>query len=148
MQANRVTRLIPLTAISGSPLCPLQAVMQINQFDPVPYHCPFFSYMDKGKLVIISRLQSQWVLSQTLEFLGLDNRKYVFHTFRRNGASLVISLNIPIEHIEAHGTWKSDAVWSYLSTSHYPLALTNTISKHLSTSKVLNVKCVTQIVLG
>ena len=108
--------------------------MQINQLYPVPNHCPFFSYMNKGKLVIISQSQARLVLFQTLEFLGLDASKYGFHTFRRSGASLALSLNIPVEHIKAHGTWKSDAVWSYLSTSHYPLALTNTISKHLSTS--------------
>ena len=53
MQANRDSHLIPLAAIPGSPLCPLQAIMQIHQLYPVPDHCPMFSYMNRGKLVII-----------------------------------------------------------------------------------------------
>ena len=132
MQANRDSRLIPLAAIPGSPLCPLQAIMQINQFYPVPDHCPMFSYMIRGKLVIISQSQARRVLKLTLEFLGLDASKYGFHTFRRSGASLEFSLNIPVEHIKAHGTWTSDAVWAYLTTSQYLLALTTTMSTHLS----------------
>ena len=132
MQANRDSRLIPLAAIPGSPLCPLQAILQINQFYPVPDHCPMFSYMNKGKLVIIS--QARRVLKLTLQFLGLDPSKYGFHTFRRrSGASLAFSLNILVQHIKAHGTWTSDAVWAYLSTNHYPLALTTTMSTHLTT---------------
>ena len=132
MQANRDSRLIPLAAIPGSPLCPLQAILQINQFCPVPDQCPMFSYMNKGKLVIISQTQARRVLKQTLQFLGLDPANYGFHTFRRSGASLAFSLNIPVDHIKAQGTWTSDAVWAYLSTNHYPLALTTTMSTHLT----------------
>ena len=133
MQANRDSRLIPLAAIPGSPLCPLQAILQINQFYAVPDHCHMFSYMNKGKLVIISKSQARRVLKRTLQFLGLDPSKYSFHTFRRSGASLAFSLNIPVEHIKVHGTWTSNAVWAYLSTNHYPLALTTTMSTHLTT---------------
>ena len=60
MQANTDSRIIP-----GSPLCPLLAIMQINQAHPVPDHCPLFSYMSKGKLVIISQSQGRLVLAQT-----------------------------------------------------------------------------------
>ena len=133
MQANRDIRLIPLAAIPGSPLCPLQAIMQINQFYPVPDHCPMFSYMNRDKLVIISQSQARLVLNDTLELMGLDTSKYGFHTFRRSGASLAFSLNIPVKQLKAHRTWTSDAVWAYLLTSHYPLALTKTISTHLAT---------------
>ena len=136
MQANTDTRLIPLVAIPGSPLCPLQEIMHINQTYPVPDHCPMFSYMSKGKLVIISQLQARLVLAQTLEFLGLDSSNYGFHTFRRSGASLAFSLKVPLKHIKAHGIWTSDAVWAYLSTSQYLLALTNTLSTPLATFEI------------
>ena len=133
LQANRDTRILPLASIPGSPLCPMQAVNHINQTYPVSKHCPFFSYMDKHKLIIITQRQARSVLAQTLKFLGLDPGKYGFHTFRRSGASLAFSLGIPVEYIKAHGTWKSDAVYTYLDQSQHPLALTSTISKHLST---------------
>ena len=127
MQANTDSRLIPLAAIPCSPLCPLQAIMQINQVYLVPDHCHMFSFMNKGKLVIISQTQARLVLTQTLQFLRLDASNYGFYTFRRSGASLAFSLNIHVEHIKAHGTWTSDVVLAYLTTSHYPVALTNTI---------------------
>ena len=103
MQSNTDSRLIPLAAIPGSPLCPLQAIMQINQTYPVPDHCPMFSKRSKGKLVIISQPQVRLVLAQTLEFLGLDASNYGFHTFRRSATLLAFSLIVPLEHIKAHG---------------------------------------------
>ena len=60
MQAKE-TRITPLAAIPGSSLCPLQAIMQINQSYPVSDHCPMFSYMDHGKLTIISQSQARCV---------------------------------------------------------------------------------------
>ena len=63
----------------------------------------------------------------------MDAKAYGFHTFRRSGASLVFSLNVPVQYIKAHGTWASDAVWAYLDQSLYPKVLTTTISTHLAT---------------
>ena len=70
MQASRDTRLIPLATVSGSPLCPLQAFLQIQQAYPVPDHAPMFSYNQNGKLVLISQLQARRVLSNALTALG------------------------------------------------------------------------------
>ena len=133
LQANKDTRLIPLAAIPGSPLCPLQAILQINQLYPVSYHCPMFSHMVQGKLVVISQSQARRVLSELLASMGLNPKCYGFHTFRRSGASLAFSLNVPVQYIKAHGTWASDAVWAYLDNSLYPTVLTTTLSNHLAT---------------
>ena len=40
-----------------------------------------------------------------------------FHAFRRAGASWAFSHGVLLEHIMRHGTWKSDAIWTYLFTS-------------------------------
>ena len=40
-----------------------------------------------------------------------------FHAFRRAGASWAFTHGVPLEHIMRHGTWKSDAIWTYLSSS-------------------------------
>ena len=133
MQASRDTRLIPLAAVPGSPLCPLQAFLQIQQAYPVPSQSPMFSYLHNNKLVVISQSQARQVLFKSLSALGLDAKTYGFHTFRRSGASLAFSLNVPVQYIKAHGTWASDAVWAYLHESLYPTVLTNTISGHLAT---------------
>ena len=91
-----------------------------------------FSYMQKGKLVLIPQLQAQQVLAEALTVLGLNAKEYGFHTFRRSGASLAFNLCIPVQYIKAHGTWASDAVWAYLHESQFPTILTPTISSHLA----------------
>ena len=40
-----------------------------------------------------------------------------FHVFRRAGASWTFNHGVPLEHIMRHGAWKSDAIWTYLSSS-------------------------------
>ena len=97
MQASRDTRLTPLSAVPGSLLCLLQAFLHIKRAYPVPDHCPMFSYMDKDKRVTISQSQARLVLFNYLSALGLDAKAYRFPTFRRCGASLALSLNIPIQ---------------------------------------------------
>ena len=70
------TRLIPLAAIPGSSLCPLQAILQISQLYPVSDHCPMFSHTDQGKLVIVSQSQARHVLSELLVSLGHSRPVY------------------------------------------------------------------------
>ena len=48
--------------------------------------------------------------------LGLS-KMLTFHDFRRAGASWEFQNGVPLEHIIKHGTWKSDAIWTYLSSS-------------------------------
>ena len=40
-----------------------------------------------------------------------------FHSFRRSGASLAFSHNVPLQEIQWHGTWTSDCVWRYVTDS-------------------------------
>ena len=131
-QASRDTRLLPLASIPGSPLCPLQAYLGLTHAYPVPRRAPMFSFMRQGRLIVLSQSQVRSTLSKLLSSLGLNPKQYGFHTFRRSGASLAFSLNIPVEHIKAHGTWSSDAVWSYLDPLQYPTTLTTTMSRFLS----------------
>ena len=46
--------------------------------------------------------------------MGLGPATYSFHTFRRSGVTLANNLDIPIDHIKRHGTWQSDAVYTYI----------------------------------
>ena len=134
LQASRDRRHIPLAAIPGSILCPLQAVLDMHHLYPVPNTAPMFSYMSHGKVIIITQTQARKVLSMALTSIGLNPSNYGFHTFRRSGASLAFSLNIPIQYIKAQGTWQSDAVWQYLDEKSYPTILTTTMAQFLSTT--------------
>ena len=44
-----------------------------------------------------------------------------FHAFRRVASTWVFQHGVSLEHIQAHGTQKSNAVWAYLRTSPPPL---------------------------
>ena len=41
----------------------------------------------------------------------------MFHAFRRAGASWAFKEGVSLEHIMKNGTWRSDAIWSYLFSS-------------------------------
>ena len=134
LQASRDTHLIPLAAIPGSPLCPRQAIISLCNANPVYSQAPMLSYMDKGKLTVLTQLQVRKVVSKTLTSMGLNAKDFGFHTFRRSGASLAFSLNVPVQYIKAHGIWASDAVYSYLNSQQYPTTLTTTMSAFLQSN--------------
>ena len=53
-------------------------------------------------------------LKSILTDIGLDPNLFSFHSFRRSGATLAYNLDIDVEAIKRHGTWRSDAVYSYI----------------------------------
>ena len=85
MQASWDTRLIQLAAFPGTPLCPMQAYMHIQPAYPVPDHAPMFSYIQNGKLVLISR-RCDWMpkntVSTTLE--GVATHWHSISAFQSN----------------------------------------------------------------
>ena len=40
--------------------------------------------------------------------------KFFIYTFRRSSATLAYNLGVPMQDIQQHGTWVSNAVWSYI----------------------------------
>ena len=89
-----------------------------------------FSYILNNQLVVITH-KARKVLSSALSAMGLDPLDYGFHTFRRSGASLAFSLNVPVQFIKAQGTWQSDAVYRYIDNASYSTILTTTVSQFL-----------------
>ena len=53
-------------------------------------------------------------LANILQDLNMTSSKFSFHSFRRSGATLAYNLGIGLEEIKRHGTWKSNAVQSYI----------------------------------
>jgi hypothetical protein len=62
--------------------------------------------------------------------LKLPPNTYTLHSLRRGGATLCHEMGLPIEQIKSHGTWASDAVWTYInpSTSAISTAMSKAIS--------------------
>ena len=46
--------------------------------------------------------------------LRLDPSSHSFHAFRRSGATLAYNLDVDLEKIKRHGTWRSEAVNAYI----------------------------------
>ena len=85
---------------------------------PVPPTSPMFSfYNGSGTLTIINQSQIRQALNAVLKSVGIFSKFYSFHTFRRSGAALAYTLDVPLDNIKNHGTWSSDAVWTYIRPS-------------------------------
>ena len=47
--------------------------------------------------------------------MHVNPKDYVFHCFRRCGATLALELKVLLENIKIHGHCRLDAIWAYLS---------------------------------
>ena len=115
IQKCNTFKTIPIGTIPGSPLCPVSAFLAYTRRFPARDNHPmFYFYGDSGKLTITTELHVRTALATVLRALQLDPKQYGFHTFRRSGATLAFNLGVPLQDIQQHGTWVSDAVWAYI----------------------------------
>ena len=77
---------------------------------------PLFVIPRGQQLVPLTDSVARKHLKDISHHLGLQ-KSVTFHDFRRAGASWAFQNGVPLEHIMKHGTWRSDAIWSYLSSS-------------------------------
>ena len=92
---------------------------------PASDNDPLFLVLKKKGLVPLTDSVARKHLKDVCRSLNLE-KPVTFHDFRRGGASWAFQNGVPLEQIMKHGTWKSDAVWSYLSsapTLHSPVSL-------------------------
>jgi integrase len=66
-------------------------------------------------LYILTQSDLRRVLRSLLLKLGLDP-SLTFHSFRRSAASLAHSAGLPLQAIQTHGTWSTDALLAYLDS--------------------------------
>ena len=131
LQSSKSCKIIKLPTIPNSILCPTSALQQFVTAYPTPNNQPFFSVPSNQTLTSITQKQARTTLSTILTHIGLNSTQYSFHTFRHSGATLAFQLGVPLQDIQAHGTWASQAVWHYTSTatsSNIPSTFTNHLS--------------------
>ena len=126
LQATNQGSYIVLPCINNSHICPWHNFQVFTSMYPVGHNAPCFS----TKKVIISESMMRKHLKQVLESIGLDPSIYTFHTFRRSGATLAHNLDIDMDHIKRHGTWRSDAVKTYIiDDPHRASAVASSMSR-------------------
>lgn len=119
IQRGERTPLIPLPAIPGSPLCPVQAYKDMLTLAPtMSPNAPLLQLPGQGhaRTTTLTVRQLAQVFNTILVHLGYTKHMYSLHSLRAGGATSAFNAGVDFIHIKRHGTWKSDCFWSYITT--------------------------------
>ena len=108
---------VPLPYVRDSPFSPASLLYVQRRLYGGTGCGPVFQYRDRGGKHIITY---RWFLSTFKDVcarMGLDSQTYASHSFRRGGATLALSCNVPKDLIKIQGDWCSDAYQRYLDPS-------------------------------
>ena len=124
MQNRREFATIPLPDLQERSLCPVTALRTLLQVFPGDSNSPVFVLPRQKKWVPLTDSLAHKHLKDICKALGLQ-KALTFHDFRKAEASWVFHQGGSLEQIMKHGTWKSDSIWTYLSSS---VSVTNPVS--------------------
>jgi integrase len=116
LQNYNQTARIQVFAVPNFSLCPLLAFKSLQQQFPVFSTDPLLSYRVGSNLYYFSQGDLKKALKLKLLRLGLSH-KLTFHLFHHSGASLAFASRVPLQAIQAHVTWASEALWAYIDAS-------------------------------
>ena len=116
IQDRKKTTTISIPNLGKSPLCPINALLNMLQKIPAHKNAPLFMLNKKTVVTTLTDSVARKHLKQVSQILGLDP-PLTFHSFRKAGATWAFQHGVPLEHIKSHGTWVSDAVYTYLHAS-------------------------------
>ena len=116
LQERSAHHFVQIPALSNSYLCPVKAIQQLLASRPLPADSPLFVHMSPPFYPVIDTTIRD-SLRKILDHLGIPSTGHGFHTFRRSGATLAFDNNVQLQHIMAHGLWRSSAVWTYLQNA-------------------------------
>ena len=116
LQHSSAHYFVQIPELKNSTLCPVRAIRKLLNFRDIPSSAPLFahSYLPFHPVIDTTIRDG---LRKVLTHLGIPLVGHGFHTFRRSGATLAYDNNIQLQHIMAHGLWRSAAVWTYLQNA-------------------------------
>jgi integrase len=138
MQTYRQASIVNLPQLLGSKLCPFLAFQNLIKKHPLNPQQPLLAYVVSKKLILFSKNQLQTMLRLAVSRANL-HPQITFHALRRSSASLAFSNGVPLKHIQAHGTWASNAVWSYIDASAKSALLPKFFKSAVSTTPTASV---------
>ena len=118
LQNKDKIKVIKVPSLGKSPLCPVSAVKCVLAITPGSSNSPLFLVKCHHRWVPLSDTRLRKFLSKVLKSLHLQSHGYTFHSLHRSGATLAFNLNVPMQDIQTHGTWTSEAVWEYITQDH------------------------------
>ena len=138
LQFRDKIKALKIPSLGASTLCPVATLKTILRLYQGHHNSPLFQIKCFGKWVPLTDTRLRKFLSKILHILGCQNKNITFHSFRCSAATLAFNSNIPMQHIQSHGTWTSDAVWGYIIQDHEATNLVaTTFQNHLSTKLLL-----------
>ncbi|KAK3234787.1 hypothetical protein CYMTET_54969 [Cymbomonas tetramitiformis] len=103
---------VPLVAVPGSRLCPVEALRRLMlATEGLQEEAPLFQVEGRGKrgaLVPMAHAALVAGLKSLAVQVGLDPARYAGHSLRRGGATAAMRLNVEKLYIKLQGDWKSD----------------------------------------
>ena len=116
MQTRDKVQCVTLPKLNIKPLCPFRTVKALFKLYPMSGSATLLQIQnDQGSIPLIDS-QVRKSLKTINAHLGLSCSFFMFHDFRRSGATYTFNSHFPIQQIKRHGTWSSDCVWSYIQS--------------------------------
>ena len=112
LQDRCKTTSVTIPALGQSPLCPVVAILAMFDLFPADKESPLFQIPVAGCLTPLTDSMARKHLKQVSTALALV-KPLTFHDFRRAGASWAFQHGVPMQDIQAQGTWTSQCVWRY-----------------------------------
>ena len=116
IQKRAAHQFVQIPQLPNPDLCPVSALQSLLDSRPLPSTAPLFVH-EKPDCPIVIDTTIRDALKSVLSHIGLPSEGFGFHVFCRSGATVAFDHQVPLEHIMAHGLWRSNAVWNYLQTS-------------------------------
>lgn len=105
---------VPVLAMPGSKICPVQAYMNMCRLVPGSGNDPLFRIPQGQGLVPLTYPVWERKLKELVAAIGHEPSAYSTHSCRRGGATYMSSVGVSKEYIMLVGDWKSDAVDQYI----------------------------------
>ena len=131
MQDRKTVTTITIPNLGASPLCPVTALGALLKIQPGSENQPLFQLKRIHQWVPLTDSVARKHLKQISQRLN-QSPSITFHDFRRSGTTWAFEHGVPLEKIKAQGTWKSDTVWTYITSNAAASAcVSSTFQQHL-----------------
>ena len=117
MQALGQFKVVQIPKLPGSSLCPVTALQKLIKVMKLQPQDPLFVIHHNSEVQLLTTFKVRNLLAKSITDMNLDPRDYGFHMFRRSGATLAHTLQVPLPNIKQHGQWKSEAIYTYLKST-------------------------------
>ena len=114
LQAPECSHSVRIPEVRDHVLCPVTNIRALSNSRAGCPDTPLFLTSD-GSFLIQAMLRRPF--TSVLTYLHIPLSGLGFHTFRRSGATIAFDAKVPLQTLQMHSLWHSDAIWSYISSN-------------------------------